>query len=198
MHNQIIINKHNPFPFGQGIGAGNHRTSRPLSEGFVPAVCTLPDDREDFEHGRGDDPQGSAQALGCDRLRRADLLVHPFVDNCAREHRPKIVRHCPALLLEEGPKVRLLKPETFVPRRVLRIMLGQSNPLEGLTVEPIHIRVRIPRIPRSSIHLTPVNRPEIRHDIEIVLRDPPFHVIVDNPRAQQGLHCGLPREPSRK
>jgi hypothetical protein len=161
MHNQIIINKHNPFPFGQGIGAGNHRTSRPLSKGLVSAVRALPDDREDFEHGRGHNPQGSPKALGCDRLGRADLLVHPFVDNRAREHRPKIMRHRPALLLEEGAKVRLLKPETLVPRRVLGIMLGQSNPLEGLTVEPIHIRVRIPRIPRSPIHLTPINRPEI-------------------------------------
>jgi hypothetical protein len=195
MHNQIIIHKYNSFPFGQVVGPGHAGTAGLGLERPLPTGRTVPDDRKHLEHGGYDDAKGSAQTFCRNGFRRADLVVDPLVHHRTRQHGPEIVRGGPALFLEEGAKVRVLVPEASIVRMVCEGMLGETHPFKGLTVEPIDIRVRVPRVPRPSIHLPLVNRPEIGHHIQIVLGNSSFCVLVDEARTQQRLHCGSARDP---
>jgi hypothetical protein len=195
MHNQIIIHKYNSFPFRQVVGPGHAGTAGLGLERPLPTGGALPDDRKHFEHGGHEDAKGAAQAFGRNGFRRADLVVDPLIHHRPREHGPEIVRGGPALFLEKGAKVRVLIPEASIVRMVCEGMLRETHPLKGLAVEPIDIRVCVPRVPRPSIHLPLVNRPEIGHHIQIVLRDSPFCVLVDEARAEQRLHCGSARDP---
>jgi hypothetical protein len=97
MHNQIIIHKYNSFTFGKCVGSSHHRTASRLPEGLATTSCTLPDDREDFEHRGGDNAQRASQTLGCNGLGCADPVIDPFVNHGAGKHRPEILRHRPAL-----------------------------------------------------------------------------------------------------
>lgn len=195
MHNQIIIHKYNSFSFGQVVGPRHAGTAGLGLERPLPTGGALPDDREHFEHGRHEDPKGSAQTFSRDGFRRTDLVIDPLVHHRPREHRPEIVRGGPALFLEKGAKVRVLVPEASVVGRIRERMFRETHPFKGLAVEPIDIRVRVPRVPRPSIHLPLVNRPEVGHHIQIVFGNSPFRVLVDEARTQQRLHCGSARDP---
>jgi hypothetical protein len=67
-------------------------------------------------------------------------------------------------------------------------MLRAPDTLQVLIVEPVDIRMRIPRVPRSAIDLAPVHGPEVRDDVNVCFRDVRRNVCVDESGDQKGFH----------
>jgi hypothetical protein len=115
------------------------------------------------------------ECLGC-----GPSLVDKAIKDRARETGPDILSALPSVLLEIGSKVRLAQPENPEISLVLFGVLRETHAIQVLGVEPVDIRVRIPWVTRPPIHFTPVDRPEIRHDVEVVLRNITSDVFVED------------------
>jgi hypothetical protein len=80
--------------------------------------------------------------------------------------------------LQQCPELGLVKPENTEVSMIRKIVFRTSHSLQILIIEPIHICVRIPRITRSPIHVSPVHLPEIRDDINVVFRDVGSNIVI--------------------
>ena len=80
--------------------------------------------------------------------------------------RPELSADRPVLLKERG-EGRLVEPQKAHVAWVGQRVLGASDALQILVIEPIDIRMRIPRIPRSTIDLATIHGPEVRDDINV-------------------------------
>jgi hypothetical protein len=103
-------------------------------------------------------------------LGRCPSLIDEPLKGLRRQMGPELSTDRP-LLLEERSERRLVKPEEPHVSRVGQRMLGAPNPLEVFVIEPIDIRMRVPRIATASIDLAPIHRPKVGHHINIGLRD---------------------------
>jgi hypothetical protein len=120
-------------------------------------------------------------------LGRGPPLIDEPLKGLRGQLRPELSADRP-LLLEERAEGRLVKPEEPHVSRVRECMLGAPNPLKVFVIEPIDIRMGVPRIPRSPIHVASIHGPEVRDHINIGLRDVRRNICIDKPGDELGLH----------
>jgi len=94
-------------------------------------------------------------------LRSRPPFVEESIKDMPRERGPDVLAHLPSILLEIRAKLRVPEPEDSEVRLVCERMLRESDSLEVLGVEPIHMCMGIARITRPSVDFTSVNGPEI-------------------------------------
>ena len=82
-----------------------------------------------------------------------------------------------------------MKPEEPHVRRVVQGVLRTAHALEVFVIEPIHIRMRVPRIASSSVDVPSVHRPKVGDDVNVRFRDVWGNVAVDESRNELRLHC---------
>jgi hypothetical protein len=95
---------------------------------------------------RGEDAGLAGKALLQELQGRGPTLVHEAVEHMARKHGPDVFPFFPSVLLEEGPKVRVLKPENPEVGLVGQRVFGEADTLEVFRIEPVHSCVRISRV----------------------------------------------------
>jgi hypothetical protein len=81
-------------------------------------------------------------------------------------------------LLEQGCEVGILKPENTEVCVIGEVVLTTPHSIKILRIQPIDIRMGIPRIARPSVYITSIHLPEIGHDINVMLGDVRRHVLV--------------------
>jgi hypothetical protein len=99
----------------------------------------------------------------------------------AGQRGPDIVPALPSIFLQDRAKLRLPEPEHTEIGLVLEGVLGQPHTIEVFGIEPVHIRMGILWVTRPPIHFMTINRPEIGHDIEIVLGNITSSVGIEDP-----------------
>jgi hypothetical protein len=133
------------------------------------------------DHARGHEPHGPIETLLQEHGRRCPTFVHKPIKDSAREGGPDVLATFPSVLLQIGAKLRVPEPEDAEVGLVLEGVLGQSHAVEVFGVEPVHIRMGILWVTRPPIYFTPINCPEIRHNIEIMLGNIPASVCIVDP-----------------
>jgi hypothetical protein len=180
MHNHINIHKKQLFRCGKvqgfldGLAACRRRQRLASTRLAGIDIGELP------EHLRGHNPHGSIEALLQECLGCRPSLVDKAVEDRARETRPDVLSALPTILLEVRSKVRVAEPQDVEVSLILLGVLRQPHTVQILRVEPVHIRVRIPRVTRPSIHFTPINRPKIRNNVKVMLGDIPVSVLIED------------------
>jgi hypothetical protein len=124
------------------------------------------------------------EALGC----RPALIDEPL-KGLARQTAPELTAQRPSLFLKERAKRGLLKPEQTDIAMVGEVVLGASDPLKVLVIEPVHVGMGIARIPRPAIDIPSVHRPEIGDNIQIIFCNPRRDIGVEERRNQPRFHC---------
>jgi hypothetical protein len=122
-------------------------------------------------------------------LGRRPAFVDEPLKGLTRKPAPQLAAGRPALLLKQGPKCGLLKPEQPNIAMICEAVLRAADPLEIFVVEPIDVRMGIARIPGPTIDIPSVHRPEIGDDIYICFCNPGRDVCVEEGRNQQRIHC---------
>jgi hypothetical protein len=101
------------------------------------------------------------QALLKEALDGRPSLVQESLKGSLGQAAPEISTRRPAVFLQQSSELILLKPEEPNVSRIVARMLRASNALEILIIEPIHIRMGIPRVASSAIDLPTIHDPEI-------------------------------------
>ena len=188
MKDHVLINKQHLFHCRQiELCLAHHAVRRP-AQGLFPTVRANIHLRTSEDHIQRQQTRRSVEALLEEALGRCPSLVDEPLKGLGGDPRPEVSSDRP-LLLKERAKRRLLNPEKSHVPWIVQRMLGASNPLKVLVIEPVHIRMGIPRIARSPIHVTPVHRPDIGHDINVSLRDVRGDIPVDESGNEKGFHC---------
>jgi hypothetical protein len=130
-------------------------TQRPFSAGDTGIDCGALE-----EHLQGQNPERSIQTLLKEALCGCPALIDEALKGLRRQSGPEVSAHRP-LLLKIRAKGGLVKPEKAHICRIVPGMLGTSNALQVLIVQPVHIRMRIARVTGSAIDLTTVHGPEV-------------------------------------
>jgi hypothetical protein len=86
----------------------------------------------------------------------------------------------PSLFLQESPELIVVYPQQMKPCVVCPVVFCKTDTLKLLIVEPIYIRMRIPRITRSSVNFASAHTPQIRDDIHVVFADIRRYIFVYN------------------
>ena len=161
MKDEVGINKQHLFQCRQikrrlSCRAEGRLPERPFSAG---RACV--DGRALENHLGSENPEWSIQALLEEAVNRRPSLIQESLKGGLGKPAPEITARRPAVFLEERPELRLPKPKEPNVSRIAEGMLRASHALEILIIEPIDVRMRIPRIPRSTIDLSAIHDPEI-------------------------------------
>jgi hypothetical protein len=121
-------------------------------------------------------------------LRGCPALIDEPLKGLARQTAPEFTTECPSLFLKERAKRGLLKPEQTDIAVVREVVLGASDPLKVLVVEPVHIRMGIAWIPGAAIDIPTVHGPEVGDNIQICFCDPRRDIGIEEGRNQPRIH----------
>jgi hypothetical protein len=133
------------------------------------------------DHAGGHEPHRPIETLLEEHGRRCPAFIHKPIKDRAREARPDVLAPLPSVLLQIRAKLRFPEPEDTEVGLVLEGVLGQSHTIEVFGVEPVHIRMGILWVTRPPIYFMSINRPEIGHNIEIVLSNITSSVGIEDP-----------------
>jgi hypothetical protein len=161
MKDEVGINKQHLFQLRQIQRGLDVRAEGRRPKGPFSAVDAGIHRRALDDHLRGENAKGSVETLLEEALDRRPPLIQEPLKGSLGQSAPEISIGCPAVFLKQSPELVLLKPQEPNISRIVAGVLRASNPLKILIVEPIHIRVGIPRVPSSAIDLPPVHDPEI-------------------------------------
>jgi hypothetical protein len=129
------------------------------------------------------------EALLQEALGRRPALIDEPLKRLARQTTPELAAQPPSLFLKQGSERGLVKPEQTDIAVVREVVLGASDPLKVLVIEPVHMRMGIARIPRPAIDVPAVHRPEIGDNIQVVFCNPRRDICVEERRNQPRFHC---------
>jgi hypothetical protein len=171
MKDEVGINKQHLFQLGQiqrglDVRAEGGGTKRAPSTGRAGI-----DSRALENHLGSQNPKWPVETLLEEALDGCPPLIQEPLKGGLGQATPEITARRPAVFLKQSPKLVLPKPQEPNISWVVEGMLRASDALEILIVEPIHIRMGIPRVPSSAIDLPTVHDPEVRDDINIGLRN---------------------------
>jgi hypothetical protein len=188
MKDEVGINKQHLFQLGQiqrglDVRAEARRPERPFSTGDAGVDRRALDD-----HLRGENAKRSVEALLEEALDSRPSFIQEPLKGSLGQAAPEVPVRCPAVFLEQSSKLVFLKPQKPNVSRIVAGMLGASHTLEVLVVEPIDVRMRIPRVPSTAIHLPTVHDPEVRDDINIGLRNIGGDIRVHKLGGEDGIH----------
>jgi hypothetical protein len=170
MKHHVFINKQHLFQLGYVQVSLRHRAGDGVPKRLFPTVGAEIHLGPALEHLHRDNSGWAVEAVLEEALGCRPPLIDEPLKGLRRQLGPKLSANCP-LLLEERAKGRLMEPEQSHISGVGQRMLRAPDTLEVLIVEPIDIRMGVPRIAAPSVDLTPVHRPEVRHHINISFRD---------------------------
>jgi hypothetical protein len=128
------------------------------------------------------------EALFEEALDRRPSLIQESLKRSLGQPTPEIAARGPAIFLQQSSELILLKPQESNVSRIVEGMLGAPDALEILIIEPIDIRVSIPRIATSAIDLPTIHDPEIGDNVDIILRNVRRDVRVDKLGGEDGIH----------
>jgi len=182
MNNHIIVYKKHLFRCGNVQGGGVRGTSLFRRQGLATAIGTGVDHRELTKHAWSHHPHRTVETLLQERLGSGPALIDKPIKDGARETGPDVLSTLPTVFLKKGAKVRLPEPQDTEVGLVCLGVLGQPDPIQILRIQPIHICVGIPWVTRPPICLSPINCPEIRHNVQIVLGNITSSIRIEEPR----------------
>ena len=107
----------------------------------------------------------------------------------ARETVPELAAQRPSLFLKQGSERGLVKPQQTDIAVVREVVLGASDPLEILVIEPVDIGMGIAWIPGAAIDIPTVHGPEVGDNIQICFCDPRGDIGIEEGRDQPRFHC---------
>ena len=188
MKDEVGINKQHLFQLRQIQRGLNVRAEGRRPKGPFSAFDTGVHRRALNDHLGGQNSKGAVEALLEEALDRRPPLIQEPLKGSLGQSAPEISICCPAVFLQKSSELVFLKPQEPNVSRIVAGMFGASHALKILIVEPIHIRVGIPRVPSSAIDLPTVHDPEIRNDINIVLRNIGGDVRVHKLGGEDGIH----------
>jgi hypothetical protein len=188
MKDKVLIHKQHLFHLGEvqrsrGVGAEARRPQRPFSAGETGI-----DRRQTLKHLGRHDPKGAMETLLQEGLGGRPAFVDEPLKGLARKTVPQFATDRPALLLEQCPKRGLLKPEQPDIAMIRETVFGAPHSLKVLVIEPVHVRMGIARIPRATIDIPTVHRPEIGDDIHISFCNAWRDIGVEEGRNQPRIH----------
>jgi hypothetical protein len=166
MKHHVFIDKQHLFQLGYIQIRFHHRAGWRPTQGSFSTLGADIHLGPGLEHGHRDDSGRSIEAVLEETLCRGPSFIDKPLKRGCRQARPEFSADRP-LLLEECPKGRVVKPEEAHVPRIGQRMLRAPDSLKVFVVEPIDIRMRIPRVPRSAINIPSVHRPEVGDDINV-------------------------------
>ena len=161
MKDEVGINKQHLFQCRQikrrlGCRAEGRLPERTFSTGRARV-----DGRALDDHLGSENSERSIEALLEEAVDRRPPLIQEPLKGSLGKPAPEITTRRPPVFLEERPELRLPKPKEANISRIVEGVLGASDALEILIIQPIHVRMRIPRITRPTIDLPAIHDPEI-------------------------------------
>jgi hypothetical protein len=188
MNDHIVIKKENLFRCGN-VKRLCHRLAPWVGgERASTTGCADMDGGEGPKHRGSHNSHGSVKALLKEGQGRGPSLIDKSIKDCARKTGPEIFSAFPPIFLEKGAKVRVPEPEHSKVSLVSQPVLGEPHAVKILRIEPVDLRMAIPRVARSPIDLMPVNRPEIGHNIQIMLCNITSSIRIEEPRDKLRFH----------
>ncbi len=161
MKDEVGINKQHLFQCRQiKRRLGCHAEGR-LPERTFSTGRTRVDGRALDDHLGSENSERAIEALLEEAVDRRPPLIQEPLKGSLGKPAPEITARRPAVFLEERPKLRLPKPKEANVSCIVEGVLGASHALEILIIQPIDIRMGIPRVPSSAIDLPAIHDPEI-------------------------------------
>jgi hypothetical protein len=161
MKDEVGINKQHLFQCRQIKRRLRCRAEGRLLERSFSAGCACVDRRALDDHLGGQNAKGAVETLLEEAVDRRPSLIEESLKGSLGKPAPEITARRPPVFLEECPELRVPKPKEANVSRIVEGVLGASHALEILIIEPIHVCMRIPRIPRPTIYLSAIHDPEI-------------------------------------
>ncbi len=188
MHNHIRINKKDFLRVRKVKGRLGRCAASRWTQGLFAAGRARIDIRDPLNHLGRKDAHGALKALLEKRHRGRPTLVYESIKDMPGETRPDVLALFPAVFLEIGSKVGVVKPENTEISLVLEIVLAETGALQVLRIHPIHVCVRIPRVTCPPIYFAPIYRPQVRDDIQVGLGNVAPGIAIDEARHKLTEH----------
>jgi hypothetical protein len=115
-------------------------------------------------------------------------LIHKPVKHMTRQYGPDVFAALPSVLGQIGAELRVSHPQGAEVCLIGAVVLTQTHPLQSVGIQPIHIRMGIPRIPTAPVDFATINGPQIGHDIQICLGNVRPHIAINKAGHKLGLH----------